>query len=795
MKPVPPPPEVDSALWAGLARRLRLAWAVLLWERLWPLVVPPLCLVGLFVAFALFDLASAVPVWLHGLVLAATGGGLTFLLVRGALGLRLPDHEEAARRLERDSGLDHRPLAALADRPAVDDPVAHVLWQVHLRRVAARLGALRLSLPHPGMAARDPWGLRAGVLLLLVIAVTVAGADGPRRLARALTPAVTAGGLDAVEVWITPPTYTGVAPALLKPGMAGPVSVPAGSSVLAVLSGGWGTARLVLHGDSQPFQPQGDGSQRAEGKIDHSGRLAIRQSLFTVAAWDVQAVADALPSAAFALPPEAGERGRLRLAVSASDDYGLARVRVLVRRVGLPQDEAPLVVDLPLAGGRPRNAELAGWFDLTAHPWAGLPVTAQPVAEDALGQVGAGEAAMFTLPQRRFNNPVAAAVVEHRRAVTEDMAAAPVAMDFLDRLATEPGLFGDDLKTFLMLRAARHALDSDRGIDLADVQDLLWQAALRIEDGDLSSAERAVDEARRALEQAVENNASAAEMRELLDRFQQALERYTQALAEQSARQGRPPPLPQKDARVIGDDELRQMMESMRDMAEAGARDALRQMLSQMGQILDGLQMGAGQEQANGPAQQGLRELRELARRQQELLDGSHQRSLDGDGAGGSQGGGGKGGGGAKAAEAQDALRRALAEAARKLGEGLGEAPAPLADADRAMAGASGQLRRDMWDDAEDSQADALGALQQAAREAVEQMGNSGQGFMGMVPRDPFGRPMHGTATGDDRTTKVPDRSDLQRSRQLLDEIRRRAGEAGRPEPERDYLRRLLRQF
>lgn len=786
MKLVPPPPEVDSALWAGLARRLRLAWAVLLWERLWPLLLPPLCVAGLFVAFALFDIAPLLPVWLHGLVLAASAGGVSFLLVRGALRLNLPGMDAAARRLERDSGLDHRPLAALDDRPAAsDDPVAHALWLAHLRRAAGRLGDLRLRLPHPNMAARDPWGLRAAVLLLLVIAMTGARDDAPRRLVRALSPegAGTGLGPDAVEVWITPPVYTGLAPVLLKPGTVPAVSVPTGSAVLAVLSGGWGTAHLRIGGDDQPFQRQSDGSQRVEATLSRSARLSVRQSLFSVAAWDVQVAADAVPSAAFALPPEAGERGRLRLAVSASDDYGLAHVRVLARRLGISGDEPPLVVELPV-GGQPRSAEIAGWFDLTAHPWAGLPVSLQPVAEDALGQTGAGEGVTITLPERRFSNPVAAAVVEGRRAITEDLANVPAAVDLLDRIAIEPELFNDDLKTFLLLRAARHALESESGFDLAETQELMWQAALRLEDGDLSSAERALDEARRALEQAVEAGASTAELNELLDRFQQALERYTQALAEQMARQGQSPPLPQADGRVIGEDELRQMVDNLRDMAEAGARDALRQMLAQMGQILDGLQAGAGQ-QAGGPAQDGLRQLRDLARKQQELLDDSHRRGMAGEAGEGD---------GAQAAQAQDALRRALAEATRKLGEGLGEAPAPLADADGAMAGATDQLHGNRWDEAAQAQAQALAALQRATREALEQMGNSGQGMPGMVARDPLGRPQRGPAIGDDGT-RVPDRGELQRSRQLLDEIRRRAGEARRPEMERDYLKRLLKQF
>ncbi len=45
------------------------------------------------------------------------------------------------------------------------------------------------------------------------------------------------------------------------------------------------------------------------------------------------------------------------------------------------------------------------------------------------------------------------------------------------------------------------------------------------------------------------------------------------------------------------------------------------------------------------------------------------------------------------------------------------------------------------------------------------------------------------------RDHKVPDEADLQRSREILEELHHRAGEFRRPVIERDYIRRLLRRF
>jgi len=41
----------------------------------------------------------------------------------------------------------------------------------------------------------------------------------------------------------------------------------------------------------------------------------------------------------------------------------------------------------------------------------------------------------------------------------------------------------------------------------------------------------------------------------------------------------------------------------------------------------------------------------------------------------------------------------------------------------------------------------------------------------------------------------VPDGSDLQRARHILEELRRRAGERARARLERDYIERLLERF
>jgi hypothetical protein len=60
---------------------------------------------------------------------------------------------------------------------------------------------------------------------------------------------------------------------------------------------------------------------------------------------------------------------------------------------------------------------------------------------------------------------------------------------------------------------------------------------------------------------------------------------------------------------------------------------------------------------------------------------------------------------------------------------------------------------------------------------------------------DPLGRPLRGRDYGDDVTVKVPGEIDVQRARRILEELRRRFGEAFRPQMELEYIERLLQGF
>jgi hypothetical protein len=99
-------------------------------------------------------------------------------------------------------------------------------------------------------------------------------------------------------------------------------------------------------------------------------------------------------------------------------------------------------------------------------------------------------------------------------------------------------------------------------------------------------------------------------------------------------------------------------------------------------------------------------------------------------------------------------------------------------------------------------QGTALDQLRQGAQSLSQQLANRAQGMgqgngvrngsSGLPNEDPLGRAQRNTGPDLGSSVKVPDEIDTQRAREILDAIRRRLGEGGRPEIERDYLERLL---
>ena len=198
--------------------------------------------------------------------------------------------------------------------------------------------------------------------------------------------------------------------------------------------------------------------------------------------------------------------------------------------------------------------------------------------------------------------------------------------EILGDLRERPELYRDDTVVFLGCASPKSGCGSTTTRFHAEVQQLLWDTALRIEDGRMSLAEREMRRLQQELQDALANNAPDAEIERLMKELQQALDRYLQALAENMARNPDQYQQPIDPSKVISSRDLQRMLDRARDLARNGARDQARELLSQLQNMLENLRMarpGQMPQQGSSEAQQMMRDMHELMQRQQQLLDRS----------------------------------------------------------------------------------------------------------------------------------------------------------------------------
>jgi hypothetical protein len=284
------------------------------------------------------------------------------------------------------------------------------------------------------------------------------------------------------------------------------------------------------------------------------------------------------------------------------------------------------------------------------------------------------------------------------------------------------------------------------------------------------------------------------------------------------------------------------MTERERQRAEKRQKGAqqmnvLQDMVKREGALLDKSQ---GRTEADGPP--NLNRLGPQPRRPDGPAASSEQRAADR----------------AQEQKTQNALRRVLGELMQQQGDLTGKVPPALGEADTAMRDAAAALGQGRDQPAAGFQQRAIEALQKGGREMNQQMaqqfgrpgqesgdedgeegegqdgqeGQEGNGMAGNEPgegrqpgqgngnqwsdrgrgrpgqgrnpdrraddrRDPLGRSLKEGNAGLDESgdVKVPDEMERARTRAIQEELRRRSAERERPQPELEYIERLLRQF
>ncbi|MFC5586206.1 TIGR02302 family protein [Nitratireductor kimnyeongensis] len=830
-------------------------------ERLWPRILPLVVVISLFVSISWLGLFRLMPDAVRYSVVASLAA-LAIVSLWPLRSFRRPTSAQIDKRIERANQLAHEPVAAQSDQLAGNrDGFAEALWCEHQKRMAGKLDNLHGDLPKTGVPERDPWGLRAAAALLLVIAAAFSSSPYGGSVLDAFR---TRGGAEVVppriDAWVTPPTYTRRAPIYLTAEANRDTerfTVPQGSMLALRVTGGSGSetlSYLTADDTESEIAPEGasqsealsvdTSAQRFAATLTEDGKLRLKRDGQEIDGWLFSVTPDNPPEIHFSEDPKRAVNGALELTYEIEDDYGPTEAHAIFEQASRAPEALPLysAPELPLAlprrDGRTTAAKTSR--DLTEHPWAGSIVKVYLRAIDDAGQEARSETKLFTLPERTFTNPLAKALIEHRRTLALDANMKPRVLAMMDAVMTWPEETLKDLSQFLGVSAAQSRLETAQTDEqLRDVVDYLWEIALIIEDGDLTAAEKRLRQAQEALKNALEGGASEEEIARLMDELRSAMQEFLREFAERAQQNPNMAQQLPENSQMLNQNDLDRMLDQIEELAKSGARDQARELLSQLENMMNNLQAGRSQQGQSGNQQSEMRqqmdELGNLMRRQQELMNETFrmdqmqrgQRNEQGqEGQGqqgeqdqqGQQGQQGQGNGqqpgegqGMSPQEFADAMRglqqgqgtlRQDLESLMQGLEGLGIRPGEgFGEAGDAMGEAEGALGEGEGEQAVGEQGRALEALRRGAQDMMNQLqqamrGEQGGGEQGFRRsdngRDPLGRPQATTGPDFGDSVEVPDEIDTQRARRILEAIRKRLGDALSPALEKEYLERLL---
>ncbi|MBI1170274.1 TIGR02302 family protein [bacterium] len=812
-------------------------WAERLSRAFWPLWTALIAGLGL----AALGVQDHLPLEVDWFGLVSLAFSSVWALVHGWVVFRRPTRDEALARL--DSRLPGRPIAALRDSLAMgsEDAATQAIWAVHRDRMALRASAAKAVEPDLKLASRDPYALRYMALTVLVLALlfgSIWRVASVATLPAPVGPGQAAAG-PAWEGWAQPPAYTGKPALYLSDQKGETLLLPAGTRIQLRFYGAPGALILAETVSGRTDVPPASNPTQ-DFTVRQSGVLKIEGA--GGREWLVTLLPDAPPAIKPTGQMDRDADGRFKQPFEATDDYGVVKGSVSIaldlaavdRRYGLtpdPEPRDPVVLDLPMPMKRDRTkVDQVLVDDLSKDVMSNLPVTLTFTATDAAGQTATSQPLHVVLPGRRFFDPIANAIIEMRRDLLWNRSNAPRVDEILKAITYKPEGFFPNTKAYLRLRTVISQLDSASApLDTKardGMAEELWQIALMVEDGELSSAYEAMKRAQDRLDEAIRNGASPAEIDRLMKEMRDALNNYMSQQAQKNAQNPDEPSKQNSPTMKMTQDQLQQMLDKLQELMKEGRTAEAQALMQQLRDFMNNMKVeqgkGQGQGQGQGsPGQQAMKDLGQTLRDQQKLSDDSFhglQNGQQGQPDPNAQGGQSQDGqpgdhpNGQSLADRQQALKDRIDRLGKSgtlpgAGDPKGEeGRRKLDQAGRAMKDAENALRDGNLPQALDKQAQALDALRQGIRQLGDALAqseqdrnpNDGQATADATPRgqrDPLGRDSADSAQIGSNGPLRMDQDVYRRAQELLDEIRKRAGDQARPDQERSYLRRLLDLF
>lgn len=790
----------------------------------WPLYSIVLATAGLY----FLGLAEPLPLEVVWIIASAIGISLIWSVYRGLRSLSLPTKIDAERIV--DQALHNHPISVLRETGFVgtNHHGADALWATHVDQMRQEAEQAQPQPVDFRLSRMDPFGLRYIALLFATMGVLFGSLTRIADLGVSPAAAMQMPNAITWEGWVSPPEYTRL-PQLYLNDLTDrdELELLAGSSVLIHFYGAVGDHNLSETVSRRVQDPLIATDPKQAFNIAQAGQISITGQ--NPQKWTIALRGDDIPSVTLDEAFETDFFGVSKLGYRVIDDYGVTEMIAEIaldlnrvnRRYGLsvaPDSNDPIIIEIPLpiAGSRKDFAEI--WqSDFSKEPWVHLPVVMTFSARDGAGQWGQSASMMTDLPGRRFFDPLASSIIEMRRDLLWSLANADRVIRMMRMVRYQPDTEFRDPESLITFSAILDNLElaRDGGIldaKLPSIAEELWSLAIEIEEGDVNDALQRMREAQERLSQAMKNGASPQEIERLMQELKEANENYMRQLRQQNERAERN----EFDQSTPGEQmnldmaDIQAMMDRIQELMEQGRMAEAQQALEELQQMMENLRLSENGQGGEG-GQSSAQGLADLLQDQQDLSDDAFNdlqqefSNPDGQESQGEQGGEGQQQG-SDFADRQGQLRERLendrSAIEGELGDEGEDAQRSLEQAERAMRRAQSALEDGDLDGAVDQQAQAMDALRQAIRDVNRaqrsensdaEQGNSdqqeGQG------RDPLGRPQGGDGSSGTAEARREGQDREAQAAELLDEIRRRAGERERSETERDYLKRLLNRF
>ncbi len=799
----------------NLQRKLTLQRLAMRAETLWQILQRPLVVTLLGIALIQSGLLQQLPTPLPLLVILALCGLLLYTL-RDLAKLRGLSNLAVLRKLENHNGLRHREASSVDDAIAPESTGGEI-WEEHLSRKLSALTNLKVAAPKSNWRSFDPRALRLPAALAFIAALFLGSGDFLSNIQNAATlQAAVPPKPVQLDAWLKPPAYTGKAPLLLtSPAMveklkAQPEILTPENGVLNLRVQGTKDARIEFFSPGsadKKIDLAGVKTEKTEDgltadiKLDRPVTIRVSNGDQELAKYPISLIADEAPKIEFAEDPKPAEQSKLAVKWHATDDYGVKSVTAEISLADEQADgtgfegngvflyEAPeFKVALKKPGAKDDTETTTA--DLTGHAWAGLFVEMVLTATDGAGHKTSTPPKRFKLPERDFIKPLAQALQEQRKKFILAPEAAADASTMIGAMLLYPVDIADASGLILNLSAMNNRLVSASAPeDVVAITKDIWPLILAVENGKLDDVRAELKELAQQLQQALREGAPQDKIDELTRRMRQAMDKLMSQLQKQGKKQMQQGQ--NQQGKQVSPKDLQSMMDELERMMKEGSKDSAEQLLSELDKLLQNLQPGQGQQadgQGDGGMQEQMDALGQMMGKQRRLMDETQRLGQQGEGKDG-QGLGDK--------------QKGLKDQLGKLGEGQQDNPGSqsLNDAGKNMGKAEGALRNGDKREALRQQNEALKKMMEGMGKLAQEMKKQGQGDRqangqrGKNNDDPLGRPRatHDPGVEANRNL-VPSELAMKRAREILEELRSKAGEQGLDAETKAYIDRLIKE-